>query len=202
MCNLYQLEAGPDAIRRIFEHAGLPLTFPEGVPNLQSREVRITEKAPIVRRAGTEPATAQLIERRWSWPAPGGKPVYNFRSDGREFGSGRCLILADGFFEFTAPTEPGRKRKDRWLFRRADGGPFAVAGLIRNDAVVGEAFTMLTTPPGPDVEPYHARQIAVLLPDQWPAWLQGERATGLLGPLPRGTLAVTPDQLANAGTRR
>ena len=27
--------------------------------------------------------------------------VYNFRSDGRQFSSNRCLIVADGFYEFT-----------------------------------------------------------------------------------------------------
>ena len=60
--------------------------------------------------------------RRWSWPGAGGKPVYNFRSDGREFPSGRCLILTDGFYEFTAPADPKQKRKDRWLFTLPGGG--------------------------------------------------------------------------------
>ena len=54
--------------------------------------------------------------RRWSWPGSGGKPVYNFRSEGRRFeagrdsatgapgeGFGRCLIPLDAFFEFTDP---------------------------------------------------------------------------------------------------
>jgi putative SOS response-associated peptidase YedK len=44
--------------------------------------------------------------------------VYNFRSDGREFTSGRCLIVADGFYEFTDPADAKKKRKDKWLFTR------------------------------------------------------------------------------------
>jgi putative SOS response-associated peptidase YedK len=44
------------------------------------------------------------FQRRWSWPGPDAKPVYNFRSEGREFGSGRCLIVADGFYDSPPPT--------------------------------------------------------------------------------------------------
>ena len=117
MCNLYQLEKGPDAIRRIFADIQIPLDFPEGIPNFEPRNVRITERAPIV-RFNRDRGTAELVERRWSWPAPGGKPVFNMRSDGREFGRDRCLVMADGFYEFTAPADPKQKRKDCWLFRR------------------------------------------------------------------------------------
>jgi len=188
MCNLYQLEAGPDAIRRIFEGVQLPLGFPEGVPNFQPRDVRITERAPVVRWSTAR--TAELIERRWSWPGPRGKPVYNFRSEGRAFGRGRCLILADSFYEFTTPADPKARRKDRWRFGTADGQPFAIAGLIRADPAGGEAFTMLTTTPGPDVAAYHNRQIVVLAAPQWQGWLDGSDADCLARPLPAGTLSV------------
>jgi putative SOS response-associated peptidase YedK len=51
---------------------------------------------------------------------------------------------------------------------------------------------MLTTEPGPDVAPYHGRQVAVLTPDLWKPWLTHERpATELLGPAPAGTLNVS-----------
>lgn len=190
MCNLYQLEAGPDAIRRIFEGVELPLGFPEGVPNFQPRDVRITERAPVVRWSAE--GTAELIERRWSWPGPGGKPVYNFRSEGRQFGRARCLIPADSFYEFTAAPDPKAKRKLRWRFRTADGEPFAIAGLLRPDPTVGEAFTMLTTTPGPDVAPYHSRQIVVVTASHWRRWLDGSEADCLACPLPAGTLTVEP----------
>jgi putative SOS response-associated peptidase YedK len=49
MCNLYRMEKNPDAIRRLFAEAQIPLTFPEGIPNFQPRDVRISEKAPIVK---------------------------------------------------------------------------------------------------------------------------------------------------------
>ena len=188
MCNLYQLEAGPDAIRRLFETIGLPLVFPEGIPNFQPRDVRITEAAPIVRLGAA--GSAELIERRWSWPGPTGRPVYNFRSEGRTFERGRCLILADSFYEYTASADPKAKRKDRWQFRFVGGEPFAIAGVLRATPGLGEAFTMLTTTPGPDVAPYHDRQIVVVRAPRWRAWLEGTSAATIAGPLEAGTLSV------------
>jgi putative SOS response-associated peptidase YedK len=191
MCNLYTLEKNPDALRRIFADLQIPLEFPEGIPNLQPREVRITDRAPIVHFDRSR-GVAELVERRWSWPGPTGKPVFNMRSDGREFAKDRCLVVADAFYEFTAPADPRQKRKDCWLFRPASGEPFAIAGLVRSDPQVGEAFTLLTVPPGPDVAPYHNRQIAILALEQWRPWLDGSRpSTELLRPSAAGSLAVT-----------
>lgn len=190
MCNLYQLEKGPDAIRRLFAEIQMPLDFPEGIPNFEPRNVRITERAPIV-RFNRDRGTAELVERRWSWPAPGGKPVFNMRSDGREFGRDRCLVMADGFFEFTSPADPKQKRKDCWLFRPADQTPFAIAGVTRDDAQIGEAFSLLTVPPGADIQPYHNRQIALLSLPHWRVWLEGSVSSKeLLQPAEAGALSV------------
>jgi putative SOS response-associated peptidase YedK len=188
MCNLYRLEKGPDAIRRLFADIQIPLEFPEGIPNFEPRDVRITDRAPIV-RFNRDRGIAELVERRWSWPAPGGKPVFNMRSDGREFGRDRCLVIADSFYEFTAPKDPTQKRKDCWRFRPA--GDFAIAGIVRQHPEAGEAFTLLTVPPGDDIAPFHNRQIALLEPPQWRAWLDGSaRSVELLKPNAAGTLNV------------
>ncbi|HYI40320.1 MAG TPA: SOS response-associated peptidase [Allosphingosinicella sp.] len=195
MCNLYSNKVAPDAIARTFEQLGMLLSFPDGLPNLQPREeIRITDTAPIVRWNAASGGT-ELVQRRWSWPGPGGKPVYNFRSDGREFGNsdrgGRCLIVTDGFYEFTTPKAPrADKRKDRWRFTMPGHNWFSIAGLWRTTDA-GEAFTMLTTEPGPDVAPYHHRQVAILAPASWSAWLDGTgSARDLLGPCPAGRLQV------------
>ena len=188
MCNLYTLEKNVDAVRRLFADLQIPLEFPEGIPNFQPRDVRITEQAPIV-KFDRDRGIAQLVERRWSWPGPTGKPVFNMRSDGREFARDRCLVLADAFYEFTTPAEPKQKRKDCWRFQPP--GEFAIAGLIRNEPQVGEAFTLLTVPPGPDMAPYHNRQIALLDPPHWRLWLDGSaRSVDLLRPSPAGGLTV------------
>jgi putative SOS response-associated peptidase YedK len=188
VCNLYQLERSVDAVRRLFAEQQIPLSFPEGIPNFQPRNVRITERAPIV-RLNRDSDAAELIERRWSWPAPTGKPVFNMRSDGREFGKDRCLVPADGFYEFTSPDDPKQKKKDCWLFK--PGGDFAIAGLVRDHPEVGEAFTLLTVPPGEDISPYHDRQVALLTPPQWRSWLDGSApSVEMLRPSKAGSLAV------------
>ena len=191
MCNLYTQSKSVDEVARLFRDMQIPLSFPEGLPNLRPRDIAITDPGVIVRRAEEDPDDHQLLVRRWSWPAPNGKPVYNFRSDGREFSSGRCLIVADGFYEFTASPDPKQKRKDRWLFTFPGEAMLGIAGLVRTSPEVGEAFTMLTTEPGPDVAPYHNRQIAVLPAADWKAWLDySVSSTELLKPLPAGTLNV------------
>ena len=168
MCNLYRLHKGSDAIRQLFAGMGKQLSFPEGIPNLEPRDIHITDPGPIVRMGSAGP---EMVVRRWSWPAPNGKPVYNLKSDGRNFPRDRCLVIADGFYEYTVPEDPKQKRKDRWLFTPADGGLLGIAGLVRANPQVGEAYTMLTAEPGPDVSPYHRRQIVLLPPERWFDWL-------------------------------
>ena len=189
MCNLYTQSKSVDEVARLFRDLQMPLSFPEGIPNLQPREIAITDPGPIVR--GGDGGKFDLVVRRWSWPGLGGKPVFNFRSDGREFSSGRCLIVADGFFEFTKPQDPKAKRKHKWRFTLRDAPTFAIAGLWRTDPGVGEAFTMLTTEPGDDVRPYHNRQVAVLPPSDFRRWLDVQvPAREVLKPLPGGSLEV------------
>ena len=55
----------------------------------------------------------------------------------------------------------------------------------------GDAFTLLTTEPGPDVAPIHDRQVVVLERSDWPRWLDlKEPEAELLRPLPAGSLKV------------
>jgi putative SOS response-associated peptidase YedK len=189
MCNEIRRNIALGKIRDDFSQLRIPLRFPEGLPNLAPLDsVRITDTNAIV-RMGAE--GAELVVRRWSWPGPNKKPVYNFRSEGREFTSGRCLIVADGFYEFTTPEDPKAKRKHKWLFTKKDEDWFCIAGLWRSTNEVGEAFTMLTMEPGPDVAPYHSRQIAVLDRSEWARWLDpAVPARDVLEPLPAGSLNV------------
>jgi putative SOS response-associated peptidase YedK len=198
MCNEHRRLVALGRVTEDWSQTRIPLRFPEGLPNLAPLEsIRITDQTAIIRASRDETGAAELVQRRWSWPGPGGKPVFNFRADGREFGDGRCLIVADGFYEYTARTfdAEGRPKKgakkDRWLFTMRGEPWFAIAGLWRSTPEVGEACTMLTVPPGPDVEPYHNRQVAVLGPARWAAWLDPKvPAAEVLGICPAGTLEV------------
>jgi putative SOS response-associated peptidase YedK len=187
MCNEIRRNIALGQIREDFSQIRIPLHFPEGLPNLAPLDsVRITDPTAIVRTGAEGP---ELVMRRWSWPGPNGKPVYNFRSEGRAFESGRCLIVADGFYEFTPNSDPKAKRKHKWLFTMAGEEWFCIAGIWRASSEVGQAFTMLTAEPGPDVAPFHKRQIAVLPREQWGDWLNPTvPAQEVLKPLPAGTL--------------
>ncbi|WP_169542598.1 SOS response-associated peptidase [Sphingomonas baiyangensis] len=188
MCNDYRLEVDIAWIMEDFDDLKIKIDLPEGTPNVAAREdIKITDVAPIVRSGANG---GELVNRRWSWPGPGGKPVYNFRAEGRQFGSNRCLILADGFYEFTKPEDPKQKRQDKWLFTLAGHRWFCIAGIWR-ESPVGEAFTMLTIEPGEDVAPYHSRQIVPLPRDRWAAWLDPQvPADNVLVALPKGSLDV------------
>ena len=193
MCNEQRRRIALGQIREDWSQTRIPLRFPEGLPNLAPLEsIRITDPNAIIRASGDEEGAAELVVRRWSWPGPGGKPVYNYRGEGREFPvDRRCLIVADGFYEFTAPADPAKKRKDKWLFTLSGEPWFCIAGVWRRDEKVGEAYTMLTCAPGPDVAPYHGRQVAVLGPADWARWLDPQvPASELVRPLPAGSLEV------------
>jgi putative SOS response-associated peptidase YedK len=96
------------------------------------------------------------------------------------------LIPASHFFEFTGSKSP----KSKWKFTKPGEDWFCFAGLWR-PTNVGEAFTLLTTEPGPDVAPIHNRQMVVLYRPDWPAWLDLTRPESeLLRPLAAGTLAI------------
>ena len=193
MCNDYRLEVEIASIMEDFDDLEINIETPEGIPNVEPRaDIKMTDVAPIVRSVEGRRSAGELVNRRWSWPGNNGKPVYNFRSEGREFTSGRCLILADGFYEFTKPDDPKQKRQNKWLFTIKDRRWFCIAGIWRSHPEIGEAFTMLTMDAGEDIAPYHHRQIIPLAPDQWSDWLDPNvPAAQVLKYLPTGSLPVT-----------
>jgi putative SOS response-associated peptidase YedK len=192
MCNDYRLEVEASAIFEDFADLKIKIRFSEGTPNIQARQdIKITDSAPIVRTIDGDRNAGDLVQRRWSWPGQNGRPVYNFRPEGRDFTSGRCLIIADGFYEFTDPVDKKKKRKDKWLFTKRGKPWFCIAGIWRANKDVGEAFTMLTMEPGPDIAPYHDRQMAILDRGAWVDWLDSMvPAKSLLKALPPNTLEV------------
>lgn len=81
----------------------------------------------------------------------------------------RCLILADGFYEWMR-SEDARSPRQPFRFSRADGAPFAFAGL----ETFGEC-TILTCAPNPLVARLHDRMPVILAgPDEEAAWLTAE----------------------------
>ena len=188
MCNDFGNRIPYSAYVEEFSQIRLPLRLPHAAPNLEPRDdIWPTETAPIIRRHDDGVALAQL---RWVFPPgrPKAGPVINFRSEGRRFSTGRCLVPASHFFEFTGTKSP----KSKWRFTKAGEDWFCFAGLWRPAQGDGPgAFTLLTTEPGPDVAPIHNRQMVVLERADWRAWLDLTRPESeLLRPLPSGALKV------------
>jgi putative SOS response-associated peptidase YedK len=91
------------------------------------------------------------------------------------------------FFEFTGTKSP----KTKWKFTKVGEDWFCFAGLWRPMTAGGEAFTLLTTDPSPDVGPIHDRQMVVLERSDWSAWLeQTGNEVDLLKAFPAGSLRV------------
>ena len=177
MCNDFGNKIPYSDYLAAFSETRIPVKWPNAAPNLEPRDdIWPTDRAPVIRRL--EDGTNEFSELRWGFPpaGPKGPPVINFRSEGRRFPVGRCLVPASHFFEFTGTKSPKTK---------------CFAGLWRPMAAGGEAFTLLTTDPSPDVAPIHDRQMVVLEHSDWSAWLeQTGNEADLLRALPPGSLRV------------
>ena len=120
------------------------------------------------------------------------RPAYRAAFKGR-----RCLVPADGFYEWTGPKD---KRRPLW-FHRSDGELLLFAGLY--EAWFPEpdqpelTFTIITTDANPFMAPVHKR-MPVIVPDEaTDVWLlpearDAERLQELLVPLPDDLLLATP----------
>src|SRR3712207_1168133 len=100
MCNNYANRVPYSVYVEEFSQTRLPLILPEpgAAPNLEPRdEIRPTDPAPIVRKVE---GGVELKQLRWGFPPkrPKAPPVINFRSEGRSFAHGRCLVPVSFFY--------------------------------------------------------------------------------------------------------
>lgn len=88
------------------------------------------------------------------------------------FKNRRCLVLADGFYEWK---KPDKKTRLPYLFRLSDAKPFGFAGLWEHwsaaDGKVKETCTVLTTDSNDLLRPIHDRMPVILKPDDYTTWL-------------------------------
>ncbi|WP_437277793.1 SOS response-associated peptidase [Sorangium sp. So ce375] len=115
------------------------------------------------------------------------------------FASSRCVVPADGFYEWSGPKGA---RRPTW-FHPAGGGLLRLAGLCQpakapDTGGLDLRFTILTTEANADVAPVHDRMPVLLDPEDVDLWLglgggaDADRAEALLRPAPRGALAARP----------
>lgn len=114
----------------------------------------------------------------------------------------RCLILADGFFEWQSVT--GQKTKQPFYFQLSDKQPFGFAGLWEtwHDSNGNDLYTctIITTQPNKVLEPIHNRMPVILKPEDYSLWLSTDEKPGpemesLLKPYPDNLMKGYPVSL-------
>lgn len=124
----------------------------------------------------------------------------------RAFAKRRCLIPADGFYEWEKIE--GSKSKQPWYIHRVDDEPLAFAGLWElwhpkddegNDVPDADPVvtcTILTCEANATMEPIHDRMPVMIAPNRWDDWLapdsDGELVRSLMVPAPDSLLTMYP----------
>ena len=202
MCGRYTLRTTPEIMREEFAVAEVPPLSPR-------YNIAPTQPVVAVRQAASKEAR-ELVLLRWglipSWaddPSIGNRLLNaraetvadkpSFRSALR---SRRCLILADGFFEWQSRKGP----KQPYYFRLRDERPFAFAGLweqwSRGETPI-ESCTIITTQANELVRPVHERMPVILPPKVYAVWIdpeeqRTERLQSLLGPYRADEMVAYP----------
>jgi putative SOS response-associated peptidase YedK len=94
----------------------------------------------------------------------------------RAFAQRRCLIAADGFYEWEKLS--GSRRKQPYFIHRPDGEPYAFAGIwerwrgeIAGESVTVQSVSIVTTTPNAVIAKIHDRMPVVVSPKDWERWL-------------------------------
>jgi putative SOS response-associated peptidase YedK len=208
VCGRYVSASPPDEIARYFDAAATAELVVE-----PSWNVAPTDDVYVVLEDG---GVRRLAAHHWGlvpfWakdPKIGNRMI-NARSEGladkaafkRAYRSKRCLVPADGFYEWRKV--PGQKVKQPYYAARPDGEPLAFAGLWeewrgpdrgRDERL--RSTTILTTTPNEVMAEIHDRMPVILPPTAWDEWLDPtnddlEALGRLLVPAPPEVLTLRP----------
>lgn len=204
MCGRYTLTSKGDEVALLFDLSELPPLPPR-------YNLAPTQEAAVVRVLGAG-APRHLDFLRWGlipyWAEDRsiGNRMINARSESVadkpayrwSFRKQRCLIPADGFYEW----KKEGKLKQPFHIHRKDRQPFAFAGLWarwkpKDGGDPLDTFTILTTESNATIRPLHDRMPVILPRDQFDLWLDPtveDRALlePLLKPFDPDALELTP----------
>jgi putative SOS response-associated peptidase YedK len=157
------------------------------------------EPGAVIRRG--RDGEIEMVNLIWGF-APreaGGRAITHVRSEGRPFGSRRCLIPGS---EFSVASGRGRARRKWRVTMTGRDGYFYFAGIWRPaEADWPPSYALLTVAAGPDIAPSQARQVAVIRREARMAWLDSlEPQAKLLAPLPKGSFSL--EQIEGPGGGR
>lgn len=197
MCGRFVLATPVDELGRLFG-------FPER-PNLAPRyNIAPTDTCAVVRsgpslallRWGLVPFYARDIREGVRCINARAEGVAQHRAFARAFRERRCLVPADGFYEW----ETAGKAKQPYYVAAADGKPIAFAGIWDRwkppEGEVVESFSIITTDANATIAPIHDRMPVVLPREAWDVWLAPTtpiaELQALLKPAPDSALVARP----------
>lgn len=207
MCSRYSLTSPPELVRRLFGY--------EETPDFPPRyDIAPTEPVAIVRTGPNGRRQFHLV--RWGLIPGWCKDPGNFRTlinaraetllDKASFRTGirhkRCLVPADGFYEWHGP----KGRRTPFFFRPRSAGPIALAAIYEEwlgaDGSEIETMAIITVPANRVVAPIHDRMPALLPADRFKDWLdvrniRADEAIRMLVPAPDDWLEATKVMPAN-----
>jgi len=203
MCGRFALYSNPQTLARRFG-AQVPT-------DLKARyNVAPTQTIPIVRQEGEGRRFALArwgLIPHWAKEMDTGYSTINARAETvatkpafrSAFRHRRCIVPADGFYEWQAV--PGSKVKQPYFIGLRDQEPMALAGLWERwrspEGDELESCSIIVTGANDLMRPIHDRMPVILDPADWDAWLAPDAGDlgvlqGLLRPFPAEALTARP----------
>ncbi|PPR25307.1 MAG: putative SOS response-associated peptidase YedK [Alphaproteobacteria bacterium MarineAlpha10_Bin3] len=180
MCGRYSLTTPLESVERLFAF--------DARPNLAARyNIAPTQPVPVLRNGVS--GRRELVLVRWglvpSWAkaVSAGRPLINARAETvaekpafrNAFKRRRCLIPADGFYEWHAVPDGS---KQPYRIAMADNALFAFAGIWEHwqttEGSELETCAIVTTDANNQIRDIHHRMPVILAPGDFDAWLSGE----------------------------
>lgn len=177
MCGRFTLTADPEELQSAFPE----FTF----PSQYAARYNVAPSQPVLGVANDGGNTADFfvwgLIPSWAKDPTIGNRMINARAETLaekpafrgSYKYKRCLIFADGFYEWKA--EPGRKVKIPYYIRLVTGRPFAFAGLWDNwngpEGSQVKSATIITTEPNSLMAELHNRMPVILAGDSYAQWL-------------------------------
>jgi putative SOS response-associated peptidase YedK len=206
MCGRFVAASPPDEIARYFDAVPPEAALEPNYNVAPTNDVYAVLADGQVRRL--EPLHWGLVPR-WAKSIAAGNKMINARAETvatknayrYAFKKKRCIIPADGFFEWKKVA--GQKAKQPYYIHRNDGEPMAFAGLWEvwrdpnNPEEELHSCTIITGQPNEKVREIHDRMPVMLPPTAWETWLDPEQEDvellgKLLVPAPASLIELHP----------
>ena len=203
MCGRFTLTVNPTEVEETFGSYTFPQTF--------APRFNVAPTQPVLAIPNDDQNTADFfvwgLIPMWAKDPSIGNRMINARAETLEEKPAfrgslkykRCLILADGFYEWKA--SEGKKAKTPFFIHMKDRKPFAFAGLWDSwnspDGSLVKSCTIITTEPNELTNLIHNRMPVILHPRDYAKWLDPspqtpDRLKPLLKPFPADLMDAYP----------